>query len=125
MSVCPMNSSISTANFQGIYDCFVQTGILDIAGLWNTGGTLYNYLNYTYTVNMIGTTSAWFSLYVGVNSQYVLYGTVWAVLFVFWASLYAMAVGAKIYNDSVYNFTWPNENQGGSIIEPTRDALGL
>ena len=54
----------------------------------------------------------------------MLYSLVWAVLFVFWSALYVVVFGAKVWNDSVYNFTWPNENKGSSIVEPTKELLG-
>ena len=120
-----MNAAISTATYQGVYDCMVQTGILDIAGLWNTGGVWYSYLNYSYNVPMISSTATWFTLAFGINDQRVLYTIVWSILLTFWITLYIFAFGAKTYNDSVYNFTWPNENNGGSIISPTKDNLGL
>ena len=50
MSTCPLNSSISTITTQGIYNCFVTTGFLDISGLYGVGGPYYSYLNYTIKV---------------------------------------------------------------------------
>ena len=100
---------------------------MDLAGLWNTGGAYYNYLNYTYNVALPGTTPSqtWFSLYFGINHQYVLYTLVWSLLLTFWATVYIASWSAKIYNDSILDFTWPNENKGAVIVVPTRGLLGL
>ena len=98
-STCPLDSTIATTSFMGIYNCFIRTGIVDVAGLWNTGGAFYSYLNYSYNVPLPGTnpSQTWFTLYFGINHRWVLYSAVWAVLFTFWATIYVVVWAAKIY----------------------------
>ena len=51
MSTCPLDTSITTNDFTGIWNCFTITGYLDMAGLWATSsGAWWSWTNYTVNV---------------------------------------------------------------------------